>query len=1162
MGKLNTFGKFLECLGVILCSVVFAYAAEARTVKVGWFERENFQEGPANGPKSGYAYEVLQAVARYANWNLEYVPGTWHEHFESLKRFDGKIDIMAGLSAIPERRSFLAFPSVPMMMESYFIFCHPEDMNSYAELPALNGKTIGVTAGTLVEQSLALWKRMTRYDYTIVPFYPDTVRHISADSARVLAFQEGKVDLVADYDNRVKKSSGMLPVAQTGSSNNYIAVSNRSAYLIPELSRALSVMKSSNPRLFSDLEDKFYSESAVRNLLPISEKIWVNNHEQLHVGYYDNYAPYTSTGSDLREKGLFNDVLKYTLEFYGIHATITYHAYTSYRQMISDLVFGRIDLATPIYSNDYRSEKYGFFQSSSFSTSPLIWVYRDDGRANLLDNTESLTDEQWKEIRIAISEDTPLQEAVFSDYFPKATAVRVKNWLECVQAVENGEADGTLLNIYRSMVNLRQNYSLKRKELKVHNRWAFGISRENPELMKIIDRGITIFGADRVAESLVRHTEESYAFTFSDYVQSHVQASLGVLVFLIVLVVSSLLFVICQRRQQKVLNHLARFDSVTKLNNRLSFDEDYGKISQRRLDPDLVIGVMDIDVLKETNDSLGHAAGDELIRGAGDCLDRFIKPYGKVYKVGGDEFFAIFKCSEEILEQIKQDLKNAFASWKGKLVESLSVSCGFATRREFQSSPLGELFSTADDRMYKEKFAHRAGVRVKTKSGVFKNVAGYGKLFKNDEEKMMLDSFIAAYETQYDTLTSLPTMSYFIETLEMPEHPINKSGKTPAMIAFNLNGMKDYNTRFGLQEGDELLIAFAEILQKVYGKNCCSRFGEDRFYVATTNESLEENVKRVFEMMSHCNNGTSLQVRAGIYVYDTDDASFASLAADRARIACDSNRDFESHFTYFDQAMNKRLEMRDFVIFNIDKAIASEHIHAYYQPKVNTVTGELVGFEVLARWIDPVVGFISPADFIPVLEEFGLTYKLDIYIVEQLAKDFRKSFDMGINDVPTSFNLSRMDFVLGNPRVEIKKLLNKYQIPLNYFKVEITESCVMTDPQKMRKEIQLFRESGFEVLMDDFGSGYSSLGTLRDFEFDEIKIDMSFMRNFDEKSKAIITSIVLMAKTLGVRTLCEGVETKEQVDFLKEVGCEQIQGWYFGKAEPYDVVVEKWLKNR
>lgn len=1160
MGKQNTFANFLGCLWVILCFAVLGYAGEARTVKVGWFEKENFQEGRAEGSKSGYAYEVLQGVARYANWELEYVPGTLEEHLESLRRMDGKIDILAGLPADPEFFRFVRFPNVPMMMDAYFVYCHPQEMNEYVDFTSLIGKKIGVTAGSLAERSVRQWKAMTKFEYTIVPFHDDTVAHISADTLRVRAFHEGKIDLNADLDNQVFKGDGMLPVVQVASVNKYIGVSLRSIYLMPELSRAIGIIRSSSPRFFTDLEDKYYSETATRNILPVSEKIWINNHEQLHVGYFEGYAPFSETGRDGRDNGLFHDILNFTLNAYGIQATITYHAYKSYRQLISDLVFGKIDLATPIYANDYRSERYGFFQSMPVSSSPMVWVYRDDSKANLLDNVDNLTDEQWSKIRIAISEDTPLQEAVFSEYYSKATAVRVKNWLECIKAVENGDADGTLLNIYRSMVNLRQNYTLKHKELKTMSRWSFGVSRENPELLKIMDRGITLFGPDNVAESLVRHTEASYAFTFWDYVLSHIRASLGVLVFLIALVLSFLLFVICQKRLQKVLNKKAHFDPVTDLPNRRAFNDDFQKLSEKRLDIDIVIGVMDLDALKDTNDSLGHAAGDELIQGAGECLNELIAPHGKVYKVGGDEFLAIFWCSEEVLQDLRQKLKKSFASWKGKKVESLSVSCGFATRREFHGYSLGELMRTADDRMYKEKFSHRASIRVKTKSGVFKNVAGYGKLFKNDEEKTMLDSFIAAYETQYDTLTSLPTMSYFLELLEAPEHPVAKSGKTPVMISFNLNGMKGYNTRFGLQEGDELLIAFADILKKIFGKNCCSRFGEDRFYAVTTNEFVEENVNRVFDLMAQCNNGTSLKVRAGIYVYDSDNPSFASLAADRARIACDHNRDYDSHFTYFDEKMKKSLEIRDFVIFNIDNAMALGHIQAYYQPKVSTETGKLVGFEVLARWIDPVLGFISPADFIPVLEEFGLTYKLDMFMVEELARDYKATFGMGFQDVPTSFNLSRMDFIVGNPREEIQRILEEYKIPMRYFQVEITESCVMTDPKKMKNEIELFRSAGFEVLMDDFGSGYSSLGTLREFEFDEIKIDMSFMRNFGEKSKAIISSIVAMAKKLGVRTLCEGVETQEQVDFLKEIGCECIQGWFYGKAEPLNIVVEKWLK--
>ena len=254
---------------------------------------------------------------------------------------------------------------------------------------------------------------MTGFDYTVVPFYDDTVANISADTLRVRAFHEGKIDLVGDLENQVFKDDGMQPVVQVSSVNKYIGISLRSIYLMPELSRAIGIIYSSSPHFFMDLEDKYYSEIATRNILPVEEKIWINNHEQLRVGYFEGYAPFSESGSDGRAKGLFQDVLEFTLKSYGIQATLTYHGYKSYRQMISDLVFGKIDLAIPIYANDYRSERYGFFQSMRVSSSPMVWAYREDSKANLLDNMESLTDEQWSKIRIAISENTPLQEAVF-----------------------------------------------------------------------------------------------------------------------------------------------------------------------------------------------------------------------------------------------------------------------------------------------------------------------------------------------------------------------------------------------------------------------------------------------------------------------------------------------------------------------------------------------------------------------------------------------------------------------------------------------------------------------------------------------------------------------------------------------------------------------------
>lgn len=1152
---------FFIGLCLVLSFTTSAFSIEQTTVRVGWYEKKYFQEGTADGPKKGYAYEILKTVALYANWDLEFVPGTWEEHVESFRQESGKIDLLFGVPDSPELRRICIFPFAPIISHGYFIYCRQEDLNSYTDMSSLRGKRIGVSVGSDLERILSRWNQTTGFGFVLVPFQDDSVNHISADSVRKKAFFDGKVDLYADVDYNVLKNSHMYAVTQSGNMNDYVGVAHKSANLVPVISRILSIMQSSNPQYFSDLEEKYYHDLATRKMLPISEKIWANEHDQIHVGYFEKYSPFSMTGKNGKEEGIFSDIIKNTMTEYDISSTVIYHAYHSYRQMISDLVFGKIDLAAPIYSSEVRSETYGYSQTKPFLSTTLLWVYKNDSKATLLDHTESLTDAEWKKIRIAISEDTPMQSAVFSDFYSKATAVRVKNWQECVQAVKDGLADGTLLNVYRATTNLHGDSEVHSREVPVRSLWTFGVSRGNAELLQIMDRGITIFDVNKMGESLVHHMSHS-GDSFWMRMKLHSQLLIGIACALLGAMILLLIYVKRQKLRVKEIKWLAYHDSVTNLPNKRDFDADWEKLSSKELSPDLVVGCMNVDGFKELKDSLEWKISDQLIGSAGLLLDKFIGPYGTVYFVGGNEFFAFFECSEEELETLNKNLRNALAERTSKKDRSLSISCGFAARRNFKKQNLVDIAREARRLMNKEEMLHQASSRVKMKNGIFQNVAGYEKLFRNEEERMLLDNFVMTYESQYDTLTGLLTMSNFLQKADSPDYEINKPGKTPVMICFNLIGMKGYNSRFGLQEGDVLLIEFAEILDEVYGKEFCSRFGEDRFYVATVTDSLEENVNRVFELMAKCNDGISLNVRAGIYIYDSADLSYASLAADRARVACDFDRGYEFHFTYFNQSMRKRLEMRDFVIFNIDNAIASGHIHAHYQPKVNTVTGELVGFEVLARWIDPNAGFISPADFVPVLEEFGLTYKLDFYIVEQLAKDFRKSFDMGINDVPTSFNLSRMDFVFANPRIEIKKILDKYKVPINYFQVEITESCVMADPQKMREEIKLFRELGFDVLMDDFGSGYSSLGTLRDFEFDEIKIDMSFMRNFDEKSKSIITSIVLMAKKMGLRTLCEGVETQEQVDFLKEVGCEQIQGWFFGKAESYEAVVEKWLKNR
>ena len=241
---------------------------------------------------------------------------------------------------------------------------------------------------------------------------------------------------------------------------------------------------------------------------------------------------------------------------------------------------------------------------------------------------------------------------------------------------------------------------------------------------------------------------------------------------------------------------------------------------------------------------------------------------------------------------------------------------------------------------------------------------------------------------------------------------------------------------------------------------------------------------------------------------------------------------------------------------NIERAIQNGWIRVYYQPVVRSLTEQLCGAESLARWIDPELGFLAPDKFIGALEESGQIHKLDMFMVEQVCSDISDRLKKGLPAVPVSVNFSRLDFEAVDMLGEIEGLVRKYDIPRDYLHIEVTESMIVSDKNLMTKIIEDFRDAGYEVWMDDFGSGYSSLNLLKDYSFDTLKLDMLFLSNFNDKSKAIMTSTITMAKDIEMMTLAEGVETREQVDFLKGIGCDKLQGYFYGKPLPIDEFFE------
>ena len=406
----------------------------------------------------------------------------------------------------------------------------------------------------------------------------------------------------------------------------------------------------------------------------------------------------------------------------------------------------------------------------------------------------------------------------------------------------------------------------------------------------------------------------------------------------------------------------------------------------------------------------------------------------------------------------------------------------------------------------------------------------------------------------FDSLTGLPNMEYSRVCGENFADKIRNKGGEPSIVFFDIVGMKLYNSANGFNMGNEFLINFAACLKKQFPANLIWRFSNDHFAVIADIRNVEEKLNEIRKTVKSTISKISMDLYVGICKIDEFDAILDT--SEKAKLACHVQKKNSDNFIrYYDDELRKDLLLQNYIVNHIDEAIANGYIKVYYQPVVRTITESFCGMEALARWIDPQYGFLNPAAFIGALEESRQIHKLDSHIVELVCKEMREELDQGHPVIPVSFNLSRLDFIGCDIFDVVEHALEKYQISREYIRVEITESIMASDSY-VRREIQRFRLVGYEVWMDDFGSGYSSLNTLKDYKFDELKIDMAFLSNFNDASRTIISATVRMAKQLGLKTLAEGVETKEQMDFLKGIGCEKVQGYYFGKPQPLKDTME------
>lgn len=418
-----------------------------------------------------------------------------------------------------------------------------------------------------------------------------------------------------------------------------------------------------------------------------------------------------------------------------------------------------------------------------------------------------------------------------------------------------------------------------------------------------------------------------------------------------------------------------------------------------------------------------------------------------------------------------------------------------------------------------------------------------------------------------DILTGLDQYEVFLQKLEKE---LEQIGDDRIIIVYtDIKHFKYINDTYGYKVGDSLLQDFVE---EFMGKTdiiiCASRVYSDNFVVANrvppdyySNEEFRDLIHRLNQEREakfrekYLN--SRLQFCTGISVIDKNSRSLdAETAVSNANLARKVAKEMEhDSCVLFDQSMMEGIRREVEITSSIPKALAQKEFQVYFQPKIDTDTLELIGAEALVRWQKPDGSFVYPDEFIPLIERSGQVIDVDYYVYREVFQFLSRRIKEGKKVVPISLNVSRVHLQKMHILQYVKELLEEFPIPCSMVEFELTESIYLDNTEQALELIKGLHKMGIKVSMDDFGSGYSSLNLLSKLPIDIIKLDKVFLKEgeMQENDRIIISCVVDMAKKLKITSLCEGVETQEQSDYLKEVGCQMQQGFYFSRPIPQEV---------
>lgn len=410
------------------------------------------------------------------------------------------------------------------------------------------------------------------------------------------------------------------------------------------------------------------------------------------------------------------------------------------------------------------------------------------------------------------------------------------------------------------------------------------------------------------------------------------------------------------------------------------------------------------------------------------------------------------------------------------------------------------------------------------------------------------------HQLEISSLTGLYNKHAFYQKAEqlMKQNP----EKEYEILLFDIEKFRIINDLFGMSRCDGLLSYFAKRLKEMAEGNGVAGYrGADNFVICLEQgviADIEETEKELSRYINQYPMDIKIQIRIGIYQV-TDREVPVSLMCDRANMAAESVKGNELlHHAYYDASMREKLLHEQEILNEMQEALDQEQFKIYIQPKCRLDNEELTGGEALVRWEHPKRGMLSPAVFVPLFETNGFITKLDYYVWEQTCKHIHEWKEQGLKTVPLSVNVSRLNFYLPGFEDMLDNLLKKYELTQDDLYFEVTESAYTTESDALFEQLSRMQQKHYTILMDDFGSGYSSLNMLQEAPVDVLKLDMKFLLGNDDmgRSEVIIESVIQMATKLGFRVIAEGVETKEQCDMLLRLGCLYGQGYYFSRPIP------------